>query len=217
MTANRTHSSPEARRRRSRRIAAALSLAVPLALAATACSPDEGQAGSASEQEPTTVDEGTATTVPADMTAGAGTFTTPEDADRTDVESTAEVAALIMHSWDTTMDTTQTDAAIRAVPLMSNEWAANQVEPKRNGAQGEWLEPAEHEAYSAPSIVPASGDVSKDVAADKAVRAYDVSWRWISRDGTELPNTGRQIVTIYLEKHDGQWDVVFHQFQDMGQ
>jgi hypothetical protein len=147
---------------------------------------------------------------------GNGTFTTPADADRTDVESTAEVAALMLHSWDTTTDTTQTAAAIRAIPLMSNEWATNQVEPERNGAQGEWLKPAEHKAYSAPSIVPAPGDVSEDVADDKAIRAYDVSWRWISRDGTELTATGRQIVTIYLEKHDNQWDVVGHQFQDMG-
>lgn len=216
MTAKRTHSCPGIRRRRYSSIAAALSLALPLTLAATACSPEEDRAGSVAEQEPTTVDEGTSTTAPADLTAGAGTFTTPEDADRTDVESTAEVAALVMHSWDTTTDTTQTAAAIRAIPLMSNEWATSQVEPERNGAQGEWLEPAEHQAYSAPSIVAAPGDVSEDVAVDKAIRAYDVSWRWISRDGTELPNTGRQIVTIYLEQHDGQWDVVFHQFQDMG-
>lgn len=80
----------------------------------------------------------------------------------------------------------------------------------------EWLEPAEHQAYSAPSIVPAPGDVSQNVAADKTIRAYDVNWRWISRDGTELTTTGRQIVTIYLEQHDDQWDVVGHQFQDMG-
>lgn len=216
MTAKQTHSSPAALRRRYSSIAAVLSLAVPLTLAATACSNNEGQAGSVSEPEPRTIDERTSTSAAADLMAGAGTFATPEDADRTDVESTAEVAALMLHSWDTTTDTTQTAAAIRAIPLMSNEWAANQVEPERNGAQGEWLEPAKHQAYSEPSIVAAPGDVSEDVAPDQAIRTYDVNWRWISRDGTELPDTGRQIVTIYLEQHDGQWDVVFHQFQDMG-
>jgi hypothetical protein len=160
--------------------------------------------------------EGSSTTAAAEDMIGNGTFTQPKDADRTDVESTAEVAALMLHSWDTTSDTTQTAAAIRAIPLMSNEWATNQVEPERNGAQGEWLEPAAHQAYSAPFIVPAPGDVSQDVADDKAIRAYDVSWRWISRDGTELTAPGRQIVTVYLEKHDSQWNVVGHQFQDMG-
>ncbi|MBG6185470.1 hypothetical protein IWX65_003449 [Arthrobacter sp. CAN_A214] len=99
---------------------------------------------------------------------------------------------------------------------MSNEWATNQIEPERNAAQGAWLEPSQHQAYSAPSIVAAPGDVSQDVADGKAIRAYDVSWRWISRDDEELTATGRQIVTIYLEQHDGRWDVVGNQTQDMG-
>ncbi|MBG6184671.1 hypothetical protein IWX65_002649 [Arthrobacter sp. CAN_A214] len=199
---------------RRRITAAALFLAVPLTLTLTACSND--QAGSTSEPMPTTVYEGSYTTAAAEDMIGNGTFTTPADADRTDVESTAEVAALMLHSWDTVGDTTQTAAAIRAIPLMSNGWATNQVEPERNGAQGEWLEPSQRQAYSAPSIVPAPTDVSQDVADDKVIRAYDVSWRWISRDGIELNATGRQIVTIYLEQHDGRWDVVGHQLQDMG-
>ncbi len=199
-----------------RRSTAVLCLVMSLTLSAVACSSVDEQAGPTFETTPTTVYEGSYTPMAESDLIGNGTFATPYDADRADVESTAEVAALMLHSWDTTIDTTQTAAAIRAIPLMSNEWAINQVEPERNGAQGEWLEPAEHQAYSAPSIVPAPGDVSEDVADDKAIRAYDVSWRWISRDGTDLPTTGRQIVTIYLEKHDGQWDVVGHQFQDMG-
>ncbi|MHA7284384.1 hypothetical protein [Arthrobacter sp. TMS2-4] len=193
-----------------------LCLALPLTLSTAACSNNEGPAGSTPNPTSTTVDEGSDASAAAEDVIGNGTFTTPADADRTDVESTAEVAALMLHSWDTMTDMTQTAAAVRAIPLMSNEWAINQVEPERNGAQGEWLEPAEHQAYSAPSIVPAPGDVSQDVAEDKAIRAYDVTWRWISRDGTELTATGRQIVTIYLEKHDGRWDVVGHQYQDMG-
>lgn len=185
-------------------------------LSLAACSNGDDQAGSTPESQPTTLDEGSNTSPAAEDMIGNGTFTTPADADRTDVESTAEVTALVLHSWDTTTDTTQTAAAIRAVPLMSNEWATNQVEPERNGAQGEWLEPSEHQAYSSPSIVPAPGDVTQDVAADKAIRAYDVTWRWISRDDINLTATGRQIVTIYLEEHDNQWHVVGHQFQDMG-
>ncbi|WP_258059094.1 hypothetical protein [Arthrobacter sp. B1805] len=123
----------------------------------------------------------------------------------------------MLHSWDTTNDRTQTAAAVRAKPLMSEDWAAQQVEPERNAAQGSWLEPAQHQAYSSPSIVPAPGDVSEDVTEDKAIRAYDVSWRWESRDGEKLTATGQRIVTIYLEKHDERWYVVGHQFQDMSQ
>ena len=205
--------SPKHRRRIT---AAALSLALPLTLSLVACGGDDGQAGTTPKPTSTTVYDGSYTSAAAGDIIGNGTFTQPEDADRTDLESTAEVAALMLHSWDTTTDKTQTAAAIRATPLMSTDWASNQIEPERNAAQGAWLEPAQHQAYSSPSVVAAPGDVSQDVTADKAIRAYDVTWRWISRDGEQLTTTGHQIVTIYLENHDGRWDVVGHQLQDMG-
>lgn len=147
--------------------------------------------------------------------AGEGTFATPEDADRTSADSTGEIMALMLHSWDTMTDNTQTAAAIRAVPLMNEEWAGYQVEPERNGAQGDWLKPSEHQAYSSPSVVAGAGDVAQDVAPDKAVRFYHVTWRWIGRDGVELPDTTMRSVTVYLERHDGLWVVVGHQSQDL--
>lgn len=152
-------------------------------------------------------------TVAAEVVPGEGTFVGVDDADRSDVDSTAEVAALMLHSWDTLTDRTQTAAAIRTKPLMSDEWASNQIEPERNGAQGSWLEPGRHQAFSSPSIVPATGDVGRDVAEDKAIRIYDVSWIWIDRAGAEIKATGRQTVTLYLEKRDGRWAVVAHQLQ----
>lgn len=191
---------------------AAICMILPLTL--TACGPGEDlRAGTASETPASTAPN----TVTAKPTPGEGTFVEASDADRTDVDSTAEVAALMLHSWDTATDRTQTAAAVRAKPLMSEDWAAQQIEPERNAAQGAWLEPAEHQAYSSPSIVPAPGDVSQDVAEDKAIRAYDVTWRWESRDGEKLTATGKRIITVYLEKHDERWHVVGHQFQDMSQ
>lgn len=177
----------------------------------TACGPDAAQ--QASEQ---TTTPAMATPSPTEHTPGQGSFPDPTMVDRSDVEATAETAALMLHSWDTATDRTQTAAAIRAKPLMSQEWADHQVEPERNGNQAAWLEPAEHQAYSAPSLVPAVGDVSRDVATDRAIRAYDLTWRWISRDGHEIEATGQRQVVIYLEKHNGQWDVVGHQTHDMG-
>ncbi|WP_458117312.1 hypothetical protein [Arthrobacter sp. D2-10] len=190
--------------------AAATCIILPLTL--TACGPGEDRAGVASETLSPVTSEA-ATTQP---TPGDGSFVQPSDADRTDADSTAEVAALMLHSWDTTTDRTQTAAAVRTKALMSEDWATQQVEPERNAAQGAWLEPAEHQAYSSPSIVPAPGDVSQDVAEDKAIRAYNVSWRWESRNGEELASTGQRIVTIYLEEHNERWYVAGHQFQDMG-
>ncbi len=172
----------------------------------TACGPEGAQ--QTSEQ---TVAPATVTASLAELTPGEGTFSDPREVDRSDVEATAEAAALMLHSWDTATDRTQTAAAIRAKPLMSSKWANHQVEPERNGNQAAWLEPAEHQAYSAPSLIPAVGDVSRYVAADKAIRAYDLTWRWISRDGHPIEATGQRQVVIYLEKHSGQWDVVGHQ------
>jgi hypothetical protein len=146
---------------------------------------------------------------------GEHTFATSDDADRTDVDSTAEVTALMLHSWDTTIDRTETAAAIRAKPLMSADWAARQVEPERNVGGAQWLTAAKHHGYSAPTIVPAHGDVTQDVAPDKAIRAYTIEWAWIARDGANIPDTGRQQITLYLEEHSGQWEVVGHQSRDM--
>ena len=192
-------------------VAAGICLTLPLTL--IACGPSEDRAGAASDTP------APATSEPASFkpTPGEGSFTETSDADRTDPDSTAEIAALMLHSWDTTTDRTQTAAAIRAKPLMSEDWAAHQIEPERNAAQGAWLKPAQHQAYSSPSIVPTPGDVSEDVTEDKAIRAYEVNWRWESRDGEELTATGQRIVTLYLEKHDERWHVVGHQFQDMSQ
>lgn len=189
------------------RLVTALALCL---LPLTACGPEGAQ--QISEQTSTPA---TATPSPAELTPGQDSFPDLDTVDRADVEATAETAALMLHSWDTATDRTQTAAAIRAKPLMSQEWADHQVEPERNGNQAAWLEPAEHQAYSAPSLMPAVGDVSRDVAADKAIRAYDLTWRWISRDGHQIEATGQRQVVIYLEKHNGQWDVVGHQSHDL--
>lgn len=154
-------------------------------------------------------------TAAAELLPGKGTFVRADDADRSDADSTAEVAALLLHSWDTLTDRTQTAAAVRAKDLMNEDWASHQVEPERNGAQGEWLKPSQHQAYSSPSVVSGAGDVAQDVAPDKAIRFYHITWRWIARDGTELPNSATNTVTLYLEKHNGLWDVVGHQIREL--
>lgn len=185
----------------------AATLIIGCALAMTACGTP------ANNTETTTSPDSTEHSSPTPAaTPGDGTFMDPSAVDRSDVEATAEAAAMLLHSWDTTTDATQTAAAIRAKPLMSKEWASKQVEPERNGAQGAWLEPSQHQAFSVPSIVPAVGDTSQDVGKDKAIRAYNVQWNWRTRDGHEPLDGGQQHVTIYLEKHGGTWDVVGHTF-----
>ncbi|WP_104168898.1 hypothetical protein [Arthrobacter sp. SX1312] len=193
--------------------AAALAVSV---IALTSCAADAPASEDVAPiSAPTTVYEGSYTSLPAEEILGNNTFASPEDAHRSDVDSTARVAAFMLHSWDTTVDRTETAAAARAIPLMSEEWAANQVEPERNASNGEWLEPSEHSAYSVPRTVPAIGDAAQDVAPDKAIRVLDVTWRWVARDESPLESGGHRQVTVYLEKTDDRWDVVGHQTRDM--
>ncbi len=190
--------------------------ALPLA----ACSTETGQETSAPSSAAASASSSpaawpTSSSFPTPEEPGDGTFPRVQDVDRTDVDSTARAAALLLHSWDTASDRTETAAAIRTKPLMSDEWAAQQVEPECNSSQGAWLDPASHGAYSRAQAVPAIGDVTRDVADDKAVRAYKVTWRWASRDGEPAEGTGTRHVTIYLEKHSGAWDVVGNQSHDL--
>ncbi|KLU09984.1 hypothetical protein [Kocuria sp. SM24M-10] len=185
--------------------------ALPLA----ACSTSPAQETSASSNAADPASSATPSSLSTPEVPGDGTFPRIQDVDRTDVDSTARAAAILLHSWDTVVDRTETAAAIRAKPLMSDEWAAHQAEPERNSSQGAWLDPAEHRAYSRAQAVPAIGDVSRDVAKDKAIRAYKVTWRWASRDGEPAEGTGTRHVTIYLEKHSGAWEVVGHQSHDL--
>ena len=200
------------------RLTAVLALcALPLA----ACGAETEQTGAQTTEQssqqattsPSVTTEPSAVATP--QVPGDGTFPEVGDADRSDVESTAHTAALMLHSWDTTTDRTETAAAIRAKGLMSEEWAVNQIEQQRNSSQGDWLEPSEHRAYSRAQAVPAVGDAARDVAADKAIRVYDVSWWWASRDGEPAEGTGSRQVTLYLEKHSGEWEVVGHQSRDL--
>lgn len=185
-------------------------------IALTSCAPDAPASEDVAPiSAPTTIYEGSYTSAPAEDILGGNTFTWPEAADRSDVDSTAKAAALMLHSWDTTVDRTETAAAVRAKPLMSEAWAANQIEPERNASNGEWLEPSAHDAYSVPRAVPAIGDAAQDVAPDKAIRVFDVTWRWVARDETPLQGTGHRQVTLYLEKTADRWDIVGHQSRDM--
>ena len=74
------------------RLITALTLCI---LPLTACGPETAQQASEQTTTPTT-----ATASPTELTVGQGTFPDPDNVDRSDVEATAETAALIIHSWD---------------------------------------------------------------------------------------------------------------------
>jgi hypothetical protein len=194
------------------RLLSALAVCV---LPLTACSSEAAQEASHSSRTAPTA-EVSPSSAPTPQVPGDGTFPQVQYVDRTDVEATARTAAILLHSWDTATDRTETAAAIRASPLFSGQWAAAQVEPARNSSQADWLGPSQHRAYSRAQAVPSIGDLSHEVGEGRVARAYTVSWRWASRDGHPALGTGSRQVVLYLEQHGGVWEVVGHRFSDMG-
>jgi hypothetical protein len=145
-----------------------------------------------------------------------GTFATRDDECRTDVDFTAEIAVPILHSWDNATESTGNAAAIRTQPLMSEDWAAHQVEPEPNAAGAQGLTADQHQGCIAPTIVPVQVDVNQNIAPGQAIRAYTVEWTWITRDGATIHNASRRLIMLYLEEHDSQWGIVGHQLPHMG-
>ncbi len=139
-----------------------------------------------------------------------GTCMDPAAVDRTDPDAVAYTMASVSHCWDSMTDTTTTAGAMRGRALMSEKWAAQQVEPERNALQGQFSAAAAHQGYSVPEVSATGSDTNQDVAADKKARGYTTKWKWKGRDGKTLPG-GREQVVYYLEKHGGQWEVVGQQ------
>lgn len=186
-------------------------VAIPLVIlgvkAFTGAGKTQPESAAASQQEGSSSSSGGSSG--ADEIA-AGTCMKPSDVDRSEVDSVAYATVSIEHCWDATKDRTRTAGAIRAKPLMSQDWAAKQVEPERNSLQGQFSQAAEFSGYSVPEVSPVGGDANQDVAADKKARAYTVEWTWQNQDGKKIEG-GSERVVIYLEQHGGQWQVVGEQ------
>ncbi|MCP3425820.1 hypothetical protein NBM05_07320 [Rothia sp. AR01] len=165
-------------------------------LAITGCGSSEEEASEASPS-------------PSEMQVADGHCMDVDAAHRDDPDSVGYTAASVMHCWDSTMDATMTDAALRAAPLMSEEWAAQQTQPERNAIQGQFSAAAKHEAYSVPEVSRTGGDVDQNVDYDKVARGFTIEWEWQGRDGETVPGGSAQIM-VYMEMHSGKWEVVGH-------
>ena len=178
-----------------------------VALAAAGCASGEQAAGPSPSSDSTSTSTSSSAQGPQVRELADGTCRSPGQADRSSASSTAATAAAIMYCWDSTMDRTQTASALRARSLMSAKFAATVKEPERNGNQAQWVKAGAHEAYSVPTVKPTPGDANEDVASDKAIRSFNVSWTWKGRDSQSVPG-GMEQVVYYLEKHGSQWQIV---------
>lgn len=97
-------------------------------------------------------------------------------------EELVEAAARTMVSWDTTIDTSETSAYIRALPLFVEEYEERFVVPERPVVPEEWWQAHEHQAASVPHV-----EIT-DVYDDGDSMTFQVlaHWTWVGDDDWSL-------------------------------
>lgn len=97
----------------------------------------------------------------------------PEVTEALTEEELAIEAAEIMSTWHAAEDFNQTTAEFRAAHLMTEERAAQIVEPERPATGAVWAEAAERDAVSEPT-----GQIMDRTNSD--VLTVRVTWRWVA-------------------------------------
>lgn len=207
----------------------AASVAVAAVFIMTGCA-GQGSLDSAAPS-PTAPATGTSTdneprpTVPAAGTSAATAAVESSNHDHDHAESidpaadeVAEEAALALVSWDTTRDKTETAAAVRAKPLMTEELAARTVEPERNSSQALWNQLQPLGARSEPKN---NGTVASEHPPEDTpttvYRNYRMTWSWITADGKTAPVQDNRARNVYLSlvKVGDSWKVADYLTSDM--
>lgn len=141
-------------------------------------------------------------------TVADGTCYDLSQVDRTSATDVAQAYSAVAYCWDSTLDGRTTDGMLRAKDIMSDEFYQTQAESQtRNMLQAQFNEAYKHEGYTSVKVSQTPGDTNQDIDSDKAVRGVSTQWEWTGRDGQNLPG-GRAQDNVYLEKHNGVWEVV---------
>lgn len=132
----------------------------------------------------------------------------PDEAIRDDAASVALTYENIAYCWDSTKDPNTQAGTNRALPLASQSWKDTQAKAKtRNAFPAQFNTASKFHGVTDVKVSQGRGDMDADIDGDKAQRGIDVTWSWIGPDGQKAPGGSAQDV-VYLEKHDGKWEVV---------
>lgn len=146
-------------------------------------------------------DDGTTTSEPTPTATPTEEATQPPDIDPDDretLEALALEAATIMTTWDPNEDFNQTAAELRAADMMTDELADEIVAPERPATGTEWLEAAEAEATSEPTVEVNQGTESEVVSVI-------ATWTWTDPEGqTVLEGDERRAFYFAFEEIDGE-------------
>ena len=98
----------------------------------------------------------------------------------------AKQAATIMTTWDPNKDFNRTAAERRARKLMTSERAKEVIAPERPATGVEWLNAAEEEATSKPTVKLMTDHHEQDTVAVTA------TWQWVAKNGASWAGEGKQ-------------------------
>lgn len=128
----------------------------------------------------------------------------PEVTEALTEEELAIEAAEIMSTWHAAEDFNQTTAEFRARHLMTEERAAQIIEPERPASGAVWNEAAQRDAVSEPSA-----DIMAHTESDYIT--VRVTWRWVAENYNPLTDdTVRNFYFTIDQDDDG--DPIIHDY-----
>ena len=117
-------------------------------------------------------------------------------------------ALIIMTTWHTGTDTTQTAADLRARAYFTQELAATIVAPERNGASGEFF--AHPNIVSIPTIIPVEGTDSNH----PGLLSFEVTWEWVDAAGNSTPGESVRLYSLAMTNTPEGWKISDYTYEE---
>lgn len=117
-------------------------------------------------------------------------------------------ALIIMTTWHTETDTTQTAADMRARAYFTQELAASLVAPDRNGASGEFF--AHPRSISIPQVIAVEGTDSHQ----PGVLSFEVSWEWLDAAGNSTPSESVRLYSLAMTNTPEGWKISDYTYEE---
>lgn len=117
-------------------------------------------------------------------------------------------ALVLMTTWHTDSDATQTAADLRARAYFTRELAATITAPERNGAGGEWF--AHPHSVSVPQIIAVEGTDS----LQPGLLAFEVTWDWVDAAGNTTPGASVRLYSLAMVNTPQGWKISDYTYEE---
>lgn len=117
-------------------------------------------------------------------------------------------ALMLMTTWHTDSDATQTSADLRARGYFTQELAVTIAAPERNGASGEWF--AHPHSVSVPHVLAVEGTDSLVPGS----LAYEVTWDWVDAAGNTIPGASVRLYSLAMVNTPEGWKISDYTYEE---